>query len=201
MAKFIELLRAGLGKDYAGKAGSIRVAIAGCGGLGSNCAFNLVRAGITRLRLIDFDLVERSNLNRQFFFYAQVGMSKPDALAQNLMAINPGLELDIVKKKIDAENIKDILDGCQVVVEALDSVSEKVMIAEALLGEGKFIVSASGIAGMGNTDRIRVHRVKENFVLIGDLETGAEDAPVLSPAVNIAAAKQADIVIEYIMKK
>ncbi|MDD5504619.1 MAG: sulfur carrier protein ThiS adenylyltransferase ThiF [Candidatus Omnitrophica bacterium] len=201
MVELTNLLKSGLGKDYIIKADSVKVAIAGCGGLGSNCAFNLVRSGITRLKLIDFDFVEQSNLNRQFFFYSQIGMPKPDALAQNLMAINPELKLDIVKEKIRDGNIKDMFSDCQVVVEALDGAREKAMIAEALLGEGKFIVSASGVAGFGNTDRIKVHRIKKNFILVGDLETGSDKMPVLSPAVNIAAAKQADIVIEYIMKQ
>ena len=201
MSVFIESLKEKLGAEYIKKAQSVKVGIAGCGGLGGNCAFNLVRSGIIRIKLVDFDFVELRNLNRQFFFYDQAGMPKPEALAENLKKINPELELDIVKKRINGENAKEIFKDCEIVVEALDQAQGKAMIVESLLAVANLIVSASGIAGFGNSDRIKVHRLKKNLVVIGDLVTGIDKAPPLSPMVNIAAAKQADVVIEYIMKK
>ena len=73
-----------------------KVGIAGAGGLGSNCAMHLVRAGVKKLVIADFDVVSESNLNRQFFFRDQLGRKKVDALAENLRRIEPGLELDII---------------------------------------------------------------------------------------------------------
>ena len=201
MSVFIESLKEKLGAEYIKKAQSVKVGIAGCGGLGGNCAFNLVRSGIIRIKLVDFDFVELRNLNRQFFFYDQAGMPKPEALAENLKKINPELELDIVKKRINGENAKEIFKDCEIIVEARDQAQGKAMIVESLLSVANLIVSASGIAGFGNSDRIKVHRLKKNLVVIGDLVTGIDKAPPLSPMVNIAAAKQADVVIEYIMKK
>ncbi len=201
MSSFIDFLEEKLGTEYIKKARSAKVGIAGCGGLGGNCAFNLVRSGIIKLTLVDSDFVEPRNLNRQFFFYDQIGMSKPEALAENLRKINPELELDVVKKRISRENVKDIFKDCEIIIEALDQEQGKAMIVENLLAETTFIVSASGIAGFGNSDRVKVHRLKKNLVVIGDLATGIDKAPPLSPMVNIAAAKQADVVIEYIMRK
>jgi sulfur carrier protein ThiS adenylyltransferase len=200
MSTFIDFLKEKLGAEYIKKVQAVKIGIAGCGGLGGNCAFNLVRSGIIKLRLADFDLVENKNLNRQFFFHRQIGLPKTEALAQNLKDINPELELDIVNKRITAQNSKEIFKDCAIIVEALDQPQEKAMLLESLILENKFIVSASGIAGFGDSDRITVNRLKDNLVVIGDLTTGIDIAPPLSPAVNIAAAKQADAIIEYIMQ-
>jgi sulfur carrier protein ThiS adenylyltransferase len=200
MGNFIDFLKEKLGAEYIKKAQAVKVGIAGCGGLGGNCAFNLARSGIVKLKLVDFDIVEAANLNRQFFFCDQIGMPKPNALAENLKKINPAMKLDIVNKRIDAVNIQDIFSDCEIIVEALDKAQEKAMLVEKLLEGAKLIVSASGVAGFGNSDRIKVCRLKDNLVVIGDLATGIDIAAPLSPMVNIAAAKQADVVIEYIMK-
>lgn len=200
MTDFTDFLAEKLGPEYIRKASSVKVGIAGCGGLGGNCAFNLVRSGIIRFKLADFDCVEGKNLNRQFFFQDQIGMPKPDALAENLKRINPSLQLDIVKKQINRENVKDIFSDCEIVVEAFDQAQEKAMIVESLLSEKKFIVSASGIAGFGDSDRIKTNKIKDNLIVIGDLSTDIDNAPPFSAIVNIAAAKQADAVIEYIIR-
>ncbi|KYH29195.1 putative adenylyltransferase/sulfurtransferase MoeZ [Clostridium colicanis DSM 13634] len=86
----------------------IKVGIAGAGGLGSNCAFNLVRSGFKKIKIVDFDVVEPSNLNRQFYFIDQIGMPKVEALKKNLERINPDLELEIFQLKINAENIIEL---------------------------------------------------------------------------------------------
>jgi sulfur carrier protein ThiS adenylyltransferase len=201
MTGFSNFLKKKLGTEYIKKARSVKIGIAGCGGLGSNCAFNLVRSGLIEFKLVDFDCVESKNLSRQFFFHDQIGMPKAEALADNIRKISPELRLDIVNKRISRKNIKEIFRDCEIVIEALDQAQDKAMIAECLLSDGKFIVSASGIAGYGGSDRIKTHKVKHNLVIIGDLATDISDAPPLSPMVNIAAAKQADAVIEYIMER
>jgi sulfur carrier protein ThiS adenylyltransferase len=200
MAGFSDFLEEKLGTEYINKARSVKIGIAGCGGLGSNCAFNLVRSGLNKFKLVDFDRVEAQNLNRQFFFHSQIGMPKAEALAENIGKITPELRLDIVNKRITRENVKEIFGDCEIIIEALDHAQDKAMVAENLLCEGKFIVSASGIAGYGDSDRVKTHKIKHNMIIVGDLTTDISQAPPLSPIVNIAAAKQADAVIEYIMK-
>jgi sulfur carrier protein ThiS adenylyltransferase len=97
-----------------------RIGIAGAGGLGSNCAMNLVRSGFTQFVIVDFDVVEESNLNRQFYFYDQIGRPKVDALKENLLRINPDLSIKPWQLKLDKQNMANIFKACTVVVEAFD---------------------------------------------------------------------------------
>ena len=189
-----------LGKDNLEKIESVKIGVAGCGGLGSNCAFNLVRSGFIRLKIVDFDILEESNLDRQFFFLDQVNMPKVDALEANLKRINPEIQIEAIRKRLTSANIVETFTDCDIVVEALDEAERKSMAVSNLLNKVKFIVTASGVAGFGNSDQIKIRRIKKNLSLVGDLETDIDRSPPLSPKVNIVAAKQADIILEYVLK-
>ncbi len=180
--------------------GAPLIGIAGCGGIGSNCASNLVRSGFTKFRIVDFDVVEKSNLNRQFFFLDQIGIAKVNALEVNLKRINPEIEIDAIQQRLTRLNAAKVFADCSIVVEALDEAKEKSMLVSSILNKAKLIVTASGVAGFGDSDKIRVKKIKEDLVLVGDLKTGIDKAPPLSPKVNIAAAKQADVVLEYVLR-
>jgi len=201
MESFKENLLRKFGKDYMDKVSSARVGFAGAGGLGSNCALNLVRSGFEKLTIVDFDTVVSANLDRQFYFLDQVGLNKVDALKISLLRINPDLEVKALIKKINKENIKCIFADCDIVVECFDRAEIKKMLVEELIGLGKFIVAASGLGGIGLSDEIKTHRLKDNLVLIGDLKSDILDNPPISPRVNIAAAKQADAVLDYVLHK
>lgn len=178
----------------------VKVGIAGAGGLGSNCATALVRTGFRNLRIIDFDVIEGSNLNRQFYFSGQVGRLKVETLRENLALINPAVNIEALALRVEAGNVAGLFADCDVVVEAFDRAEYKKLLVEAYIGSGKLLVAASGLAGWGNSDRIKTHRIKDNFYLIGDLETGiAPDRPPLAPCVAIAAAKQADVIVNYVL--
>jgi len=200
MNAFEKEIQVHIGSKALEKIQAVQVGIAGAGGLGSNCAVNLTRCGFKRFTIVDFDNVEFSNLNRQFFFGNQVGKPKVDMLKKNLLAVNPDLELHLFTQKIDQDNINDFFDACDIIVEAFDSTEAKKMIIEAYAGSEKLLVSASGIAGWGKSDDIKIHRAGKNFFLIGDLisETTAE-LPPISPRVNIAAAKQADVILSHVL--
>lgn len=201
----IETFRANLikkmGEKNFNKVRSVRVGIAGAGGLGSNCALNLVRVGFEKLTIADFDRVDASNLDRQFYFLDQVGMYKVEALETNLYRINPGLDLKIIKEKIEKNNVKHIFADCDIVAECLDTAVYKKTLLEEILIMRKFVVAVSGLGGIGSSDEIKIHRVKENLVIIGDLRSDICQKPALSPRVNVAAAKQADIILEYVIDK
>ena len=189
-----------IGRERLEKLQKIKVGIAGAGGLGSNCAFNLVRSGFRKLKIVDFDIVEAANLNRQFYFIDQIGMPKVEALKKNLERINPDLQLDIFQLKINAENIIDLFNDCEVIVEAFDNVAGKTLLAEKFFTSGKLVVCASGLGGWGNTDEIKIKKVHPQFYVVGDMMTEVkDDIPPISPRVNITAAKQADIVLDYII--
>jgi sulfur carrier protein ThiS adenylyltransferase len=176
------------------------IGIAGAGGLGSNCAMNLVRCGFERFTIVDFDCIEPSNLNRQAYFADQVGRPKAECLKENLRRINRMAAIKTLQVRLDEGNIPVIFGQCQVVVEAFDLPEMKALIVQRLLGSGKLIVSASGIAGFGESDRITVRKVMSDFYLIGDGRSGVERgfAP-LAPCVAIAAAKQADVVLSWVL--
>ena len=202
MNKFEKEILNYLGQKNFNKIQSVKVGIAGCGGLGSNCAFNLIRSGLKKIVIVDFDIVEQKNLNRQFYFQNQVGKKKVVALKENLLKINPDLRITALAEKIEKENVLNVFEECDIVIEAFDKAEYKTLIAEIILSTPKLLVSASGLAGFGNSDRIKTNKLKENFILIGDLESEVTDkTPPLSPRVNIAAAKQVDSILEYIFSR
>ena len=178
---------------------SVRVGIAGAGGLGSNCAMHLVRSGVKHITIADFDVVNESNLNRQFFFRDQIGQKKVEALKANLLRIEPDADIRIVDTKLDASSTKELFADCTIVVEAFDVVEAKAMILAALAGSGKKLVTASGLAGWGRSNAMKVRKMG-NIVAIGDGETSVGDgaAPV-SPRVGIAAAMEANAVVSLLL--
>ena len=188
-----------LGETKLAKIEKTRIGIAGAGGLGSNCAACLVRVGFRRFTIADFDVIDPSNLDRQFYFEDQVGMKKVEALRTNLHRINPHLELQMLPVKLETANIPEIFRDCDAVVECLDQAEAKRMLVSGLLPSGKLIVAASGLGGFGSSDDIKVHRLKKNLILIGDLASDIEKSPALSPRVSVVAAKQADVVLEFIV--
>ena len=178
---------------------SVRVGIAGAGGLGSNCAMHLVRAGVKHLTVVDFDVVNESNLNRQFFFRGQLGQKKVEAIKENLLRIEPDADIRTVDMRLDASSAREVFADCGIVVEAFDAVDAKVMLVSAFASSGKKLVTASGLAGWGRSNAMRVRKMG-NIVAIGDGETSVGDgaAPV-SPRVGIAAAMQANAVVSLLL--
>ncbi|HNZ27278.1 MAG TPA: sulfur carrier protein ThiS adenylyltransferase ThiF [Spirochaetota bacterium] len=176
------------------------IGIAGAGGLGSNCAFNLVRSGFNKFYIYDFDKVDYSNLNRQFYFLEQVGLPKVEALAVNLKKINPDIAVFAQEIEINEDNILGLFEKCSIVVEAFDKAESKKMLAESFYDSQKLIVSASGLAGYGNADDVITRKIRDDFYLIGDMksEAGGDLSPY-SPGVNVAAAKQADVILKFVL--
>ncbi len=190
-----------LGETKLAKIEKAKIGIAGAGGLGSNCAACLVRVGFKHFTIADFDHVEPSNLDRQFYFADQIGMKKVEALRANLLRINPLLELQMFPVKLEPVNIPEIFRDCDIVVECLDRAEAKSMLVSQILPSGKLIVSASGLGGYGSSDDVKVRRLKTNLVLIGDLASDIERSPAFSPRVSMVAAKQADVVLEFVAGK
>ena len=174
--------------------------MAGAGGLGSNCLAHLVRCGVHRFVIADFDTVSESNLNRQFFFADQLGMPKVEAVAANLRRINPALELELYPERVTAANAVRRFGNCDVTVEAFDDPDAKTMLIRALLPLGRPVVAASGIAGWGRSNAMRVQRIGKQLYMAGDRATGiSEETPPYSPRVGIAAAQQANTVMALIL--
>jgi sulfur carrier protein ThiS adenylyltransferase len=177
------------------------VGIAGCGGLGSNCAIALARIGIGKLIIADFDVIVQSNLNRQYYFTDQLGLKKVDALKTNIARVNNEVNVETHDIKLNAENIPLIFKDCDVIVEAFDLAEMKKMIIEAILHEmpDKYIVSGSGMAGWGNNKSITTINYDKLYIC-GDLNTEiSETTPPLAPRVGIVANMQANQVVELLL--
>jgi sulfur carrier protein ThiS adenylyltransferase len=180
-----------------------RVGIAGAGGLGSNCAVALARSGVGTLIISDFDVVEESNLTRQYYFRDQVGMTKTDALKENLLRIRPEISVIIHQKKLNQTNIPEIFSDCDVIVEAFDRSEMKEMLIETVQQDlpGIPLVVGSGMAGWGKNEIIRYRKIDNTLYVCGDeLSEASENMPPLAPRVGIVANMQANVVIEILMK-
>jgi len=179
-----------------------RVGVAGLGGLGSAVAVALARTGVGGMILVDYDVVEPSNLNRQQFFLEQVGTPKTEALAANLHRINPFVEVRTHSVVVTRQNACSLLAGADVVVEAFDRAEAKAMLIDAVLRgmEGIPVVAASGLAGFGPADRIATHRRAKNLYVIGDEVTEARPGEgLMAPRVGVAAHHQANAVLRLLL--
>ena len=180
-----------------------RVGIAGAGGLGSNCAVALAKCGVGTLVISDFDIIEESNLNRQYYFTDQIGMLKTVALKENISRINPDVFVIIHQKRLDSHNIPEIFSGCDVIVEAFDTPEMKQMIIETvqLKMPGIPLVAGSGLAGWGKSETIRYRKIDDTLYICGDESSEAsEELPPMAPRVGMVANMQANVVVEILMK-
>ena len=188
-------------KGISEKLKKAKVCILGLGGLGSNVAVLLARAGIAYLKLVDFDIVEASNLNRQQYRISHIGMKKTEAIKTIIKEINPFVEIEVLNKKVERENILSVVGDVEIIVEAFDRAETKAMAIEELLTNGnKMLVSASGMAGLGSANEIITRKVRDNFYLIGDNYSEYEEySGIMSTRVMICAAHQANIVLRIIL--
>ena len=178
------------------------VGVAGLGGLGSNIALSLARAGVAKLVLADFDVVEPSNLNRQQYYVRHIGMKKTDAMKELIADVNPFVEVVTRDVFLDAANVAEIFAPCSIVCEAFDNAVGKAMMvneAGASLAD-KQIIGASGMAGYYDSNLIRTIKFAKNVHLCGDLVNAAKIGQgLMAPRVAICANHQANLVIRLLL--
>lgn len=172
----------------------MKIGIAGVGGIGSNVAMNLVRAGIKNLKIIDFDKLEESNLNRQFYFKNQIGQNKVEALKENLLRINPDLNIKILNLKLEKNNMYEILKENDVIVEGFDKKEYKKDILEVFSETDKILVSASGIAD-NDIKSIEIKKLGNSY-LVGDFKKDIKCYENYFPKINIIASMMSDIILK-----
>lgn len=179
------------------------IAIGGAGGLGSAVAISLARSFVGTLIIADFDVVEPSNLNRQHYFVDQIGMAKVDALKENLLRINPYLNVVVHNQRITAENVVEIFGDADIVAECFDTAAAKAMLTENVLAKMKCpFVAVSGVAGHADVENIVSRKIGSRMVLIGDGVSAAEPGRGLTAAkVGVAANLQACKIIEILVDK
>ena len=192
------------GIEFQKKISSTTLAVCGLGGLGSNIAISLARAGIGKLILIDFDKVDITNLHRQQYKANQIGMCKTEALQNNLKEINPYLETKIHTICLDESNAKDVLADADIICEAFDNAEAKANIVNFVLSEmpDKYIVAASGMAGLDSANLIKTRKVSKRFYLCGDEVSDIKDGiGLVSTRVMLCAAHQAHTVLRIIAEE
>ncbi|MCM1114873.1 MAG: thiamine biosynthesis protein ThiF [Clostridium sp.] len=192
------------GKELQSKFSSATVAICGLGGLGSNIAVSLARAGVGKLILIDFDRVDLSNLNRQQYFVSQIGTCKTDALKENLAKIAPYLKVVMHTVRITESNAMELLKDADIICEAFDRAEEKAMLVNSVLESfpEKYLVSGSGMAGMSSANSIKTRRVAKHFYLCGDEKSDVADGMgLVSSRVMVCAAHQAHMILRIIAEE
>ena len=199
--EWIKALTERHGKELQQAFSTAVVAICGLGGLGSNIAIHLARAGIGKLILCDFDRVDITNLHRQQYQASQIGMYKTDALAENLREINPYIELETHTERITEENAVTLLKDADIICEAFDDAECKARLANTVLTEmrDKYLVAASGMAGLYDANRIQTRKVTSKFYLCGDEKSDVADGiGLVSSRVMICAAHQAHTVLRIL---
>ena len=177
----------------------MRIGIAGAGGIGSNVAVNLVRSGITAFKIIDFDRIESSNLDRQFYFADQVGKLKVDMLRHNLKRINPDVVIETAVERITPTNIDQLFIHCDTIVEGLDKQADKKLVIEHCGQSKRLVVSASGIAG-SDIATIQTKKIGNTHV-IGDFNTDCCDAPLYAHKVITVAARMTAVLLSSCKRK
>lgn len=192
------------GKALQDKLERATVAICGLGGLGSNIAISLARAGIGELILIDFDQVDITNLHRQQYKADQIGRYKTDALAENLREIAPYVKLTTHTQKISEENYAGLLSQADIICEAFDDAGAKAMLVNGVLETmpDKYLVSASGMAGLGPANTIKTRKITKRFYLCGDgVSDVADGMGLVSSRVMLCAAHEAHAVIRILAEE
>lgn len=181
-----------------------RVCIAGLGGLGSNIAIMLARSGIGTLKLIDFDTVDITNLNRQAYRIEHIGTPKTTALEKMIGEINPYIKVETIQAKVTEENLQEFFSGETLVCEAFDNPEYKAMLVNYLLEQQPetVVVSGSGMAGIGSSNEICTQKKMKRLYVCGDGESDAyAGMGLLSPRVSICAGHQANMLLRLILGK
>ena len=192
------------GEELQARFSRAAVAICGLGGLGSNIAISLARAGVGKLILIDFDRVDLTNLHRQQYKIHQIGKYKTEAMAENLLEIAPYVRLETVTQRLTEENCIQWLKDADVICEAFDDACAKAMLVNHVLEHlpDRYLVAASGMAGMHSPNTIRTRRIAKRFYLCGDEESDVADGiGLVAPRVMLCAAHQAHTVLRILAGK
>ena len=175
-----------------------KILILGCGGLGTNLCFMLAKSGIGTIKIVDYDKVEYSNLNRQIYRPTDVGKYKVDAFKEICDEFLPFANISVENIKIDSENVDSLTEGYDIVMEALDDEYAKSLVLEHFIATDKKLISVSGIGGVKKLD-MKTKKMK-NIVVCGDFETKT-DIGLYYPNVMMAASTQAIIALNWLLEE
>ena len=191
------------GADLQQKLSQASVAVCGLGGLGSNAAVSLARAGVGTLTLIDFDRVDISNLHRQQYAVSQLGMYKTEAMRQTLADISPYCNVITHTVRLAEDNLSILVD-CGIICECFDNPECKAMLVDGVSENypEKYIVCASGMSGLHTGNTIQTKKLGNRLYICGDGKSDVnDDGTLFAPRVMLCAAHQANTVLRIIAEK
>src|SRR6202050_1799724 len=153
-----QILFAGIGEEGQQKLLASSAVLAGCGALGTVVASLLVRAGVGRLRIIDRDFVEPSNLQRQTLFEeadARQALPKAVAAERRLRAINSDARVEGIVADLTAENAAELLGGFQLILDGTDNFQTRLLLNDAAISLNVPWIYAAAVGSYGVTMTIR----------------------------------------------
>lgn len=177
------------------------VGIAGAGGLGSNIAVSLARTGIGRLVIVDYDSIEDSNLNRQYYFRDQIDMAKVEALKENINRIDESIKIEVFNHRLTKDSMDRPFHDVDVIVEALDKAETKTLFIEEIMQKlpNVPVVGCSGVAGYGHLDRIQTKKMGNLYMVYDEQAKDSDEDVLTGPRVILMANWQANIVLEILL--
>ena len=178
-----------------------KIAILGLGGLGSNIAISLARIGVGQLVLVDFDVVEPSNLNRQQYFIDDIGKYKTQAMYENISKINPFINIKTYNMLVSKENV-NVFNDVDIIIEAFDNPKYKAQISNYVLinMKDKYLIASSGMAGYYDSNIIKTKKIREKFYICGDLVNEAKIGEgLMAPRVAICANHMANLAMQILI--
>lgn len=181
-----------------------RIAIAGIGGLGSNIATSLARMGVGHLTMVDFDVVEPSNINRQYYFLDQLGKPKTEALRETILRINPYINTHFINQKVEEKDVAEMFADFDIIIEAFDKAETKAMFIRKCMQNFKssIIIGASGVAGIHDTSELTVKKLGNNTYIVGDFVNEAKPGQgLMATRVTVAANIQANLAVQHLLEK
>jgi tRNA threonylcarbamoyladenosine dehydratase len=154
-----------IGKEKLNKLMNAHVLVVGMGGVGSYAAEFICRSGVGEMTIIDGDVVDPSNRNRQLPALATThGMSKADLMGERLMQINPELKLHVIKEFVMPERVNELLQGdLDYVVDAIDSITPKLTFIKAAYAKGLPLVSSMGAGAKLDPTRLQVTDISKTY--------------------------------------
>lgn len=196
---------AGLGPEGQRRLGEARVAIAGCGALGTYHASVLARAGVGYLRIVDRDYVELNNLQRQWLFEesdAAEALPKAMAAARNLARVNSEIEVEPVVADVTAANIEDLLSGVDLILDGTDNFETRFLLNEYAVREGLPWIYGGAVGSYGIAMPVLPGETPCLVCLYPEPPSGAqptcETAGVLATATTMIGALQSTMALQIL---
>ena len=175
------------------------VFIAGIGGLGSPAAIYLTAAGIGRIRLVDHDRVDRSNLNRQVLHWDNdIGRSKVESATEKLKRLNPEVEIEAIEQTITEANLAELLTGFDLIVDAMDNLPTRYLLNKAALDNNIPFFHGAIYGFEGRAMTIIPHKTACLRCVYRDV-IPEEKFPVIGVTPAVIGCIQATEVIKYIV--